>query len=149
MNKHDVIRIAEWLPVNDTFINPSEDFYEIGYLFDLIDSAPHWSQIALEDYTALDILICLAYATETEVYYFDTYDDLFNVICHKMESAANSNKAKYIFWLENHYLKEECRNYVFKEISNQSKRISYEEAKNLAFKIYEEVLERLEAYYNS
>lgn len=149
MNKQDVIRIAEWQPASDTFINPSEDFYEIGHLFDLVDTAPHWSQIVLEDYTALDILICLADVLEIEVCDFNTYDDLFNAICDKMESASDSNKAKYIFWLENHYLKEDCRDFVFKEISNQSKRISYKEAKELAFKVYEEVLEQLEAYYNS
>ncbi|MDE5758371.1 MAG: hypothetical protein K2H85_07125 [Allobaculum sp.] len=151
MNKHDVIRVGEWLPFTDTFEDLSKEFYEIEYLFDLVGSASNWFQIVLEgNYSALDILICLAYALGVEPGVLD-FDEIFDEVGKAMGSITDSDpdKATYNYWLENHYLKEECRNYVFKQISSQSKRIPYKEAKKLVSSISKDVLECLEAYYNS
>ena len=48
MNKHDVIRVGEWLPFTDTFEDLSKEFYEIEYLFDLVGSASNWFQIVVD-----------------------------------------------------------------------------------------------------
>lgn len=58
------IHIAEWTPFDDQceFKNLSKETYEIEYLMDLI-SSKEWFKYVLSNYSATDVLVCVAKAT--------------------------------------------------------------------------------------
>lgn len=74
---------------NEASGTPTHGYYGVDYLLRLVDEAPTWDAVVLEDeYTPRDIILSLADWRNIDATKFDSFEDLQNAIEDDLRKAG-------------------------------------------------------------